>query len=247
MSTSNVKAARRTLDLVEVFSAHRTPLSLTELATEIGAPKTSCFELLQTLKAQGYLYALGRRRGFYPTKRLFDHARAIAENDPVLGRIGPALAALRDTTGETILLGQRQNNQVVYLDVVEGRHSIRYSAQIGDHKPLHSSAIGKALLGLMKDEELDTLLRAHPLPRITSNTITDPAKLLAEVKTGRTRGYFVTRGENVTDVTAVAAIVRLHGEPFGIAVAGPTHRMEPDITAMTEKLMDVISAGENAL
>jgi DNA-binding IclR family transcriptional regulator len=45
-------------------------------------------------------------------------------------------------------------------------------------------------------------------------------------------GYFVTRGENVPDATAVARTMFVEAEPVGICVAGPTHRMEPKITAI---------------
>jgi IclR family transcriptional regulator, acetate operon repressor len=246
MSTNDVKAARRTLDLLETFSAHRTPMSLTDLANEIGAPKTSCFELIQTLKARGYLYALGPRRGFYPTRRLLEHARIIADNDPILRRLEPALAGLRDATGETVILGKLQDATIVYLDVIEGHRSIRYSAQAGDHKPLHSSAIGKAFLGQMDDAELDAVLQSAPLQKITPNTVTALADLSDEIAAGRRLGYFVTRGENVADVTAVAATVYIHGEPFGVAVAGPSARMDQEIDVMAAQLLSVKASEEKA-
>jgi len=239
MSTSNVKAARRTLDMLELFSTRRVPLSLTELASEIGAPKTSCFELLQTLKARGYLYALGPRRGFYPTRRLLDHARIITDNDPVLKRLEPALYHLSDSTDETVILGKRQDDEIVYLQVIEGHQSIRYSAQAGDLKPLHSSAIGKAFLGQMTQDELDGLFRKSPLPQITSNTVTDQFQLLAELERGRKLGYFVTRGENVADVTAVATILHIHGEPYGIAIAGPSARLDTGLETVSAKLLSL--------
>ncbi len=237
MTTIDVKAAWRTLGLIEAFSTHRRPLSLTELASEIGAPKTSCFELLQTLKAHGYQYALGRRQGFYPTRRLLDHARVIAENDPVLRRMEPTLSALRDATGETVILGQGQGDEIVYLEVREGPHSIRYSARAGDRKPLHSSAIGKAFLGEINDTNLDSMLENLVLQQITPNTITEIAHLRSEIVVGREMGYFVTRGENVTDVSAVATIVHIHGEPFGVAIAGPSHRMDPVLNDIAQNLM----------
>ncbi len=59
--TADVKVAGRTLDIIEAFSQRRAPLLLTELAAAIGAPKSSCSELIRTLKRRGYLYALGRR------------------------------------------------------------------------------------------------------------------------------------------------------------------------------------------
>src|SRR3972149_4858660 len=49
----------------------------------------------------------GARPRFSPTKRLRGQARLIAARDPVAERAGTVLAALRDKTGETTILGKR--------------------------------------------------------------------------------------------------------------------------------------------
>ncbi len=221
----DVKTAGRTLDLFEAFAKAQTPLSLSELARALKAPPSSCFNLIRALQARGYLYSVQPRRQLYPTRRLFDVAQAIAAGEPWMSRIEPVLVQLRDQTRETVILGKRQGDQVVYLNVIEGPQSIRYSSQAGALKPLHSSSIGKALLGALDPAELHELLRQLPLPRVTEATLTDRDVLLADITRSRKRGYFVTTGENVADVMAVAATVRLGGEIYGIAIAGPVHRM----------------------
>ena len=57
-----------------------------------------------------------------------------------------------------------------------------------------------------------------------------------DIAAGRERGYFVTHGENVTDVMAVAANLVLNDEPYGIAVAGPVQRMAPMLAEHSERL-----------
>lgn len=220
-----VRSADRTLLLFERFESVGRPMMLSELAEEMRIPLSSCHGLVQTLFERGYLYSMGARKEFYPTSRLFDVAQAIAEKDPVLDRISPVINALRDRERETVLVGKRQGDAVLYLAVAEGLHTIRYHARVGEYKPLHSSSIGKALLGSMPMDALRRWLQSANLESITPRTITDGARLLRELESGRERGYHVTRGENVVDVTAVAAPVRLNGEVFGIAVAGPSHRL----------------------
>ena len=60
----NVKTAGRTLDLFEAFARERKPLSLSQLARAIGAPVSSCFGIVRTLEARGYLYEVKARGGF---------------------------------------------------------------------------------------------------------------------------------------------------------------------------------------
>jgi DNA-binding IclR family transcriptional regulator len=232
----DVKTAGRTLDLFETFAKARTPLSLSELARALNAPPSSCFNLIRALQARGYLYSVQPKRQLYPTRRLFEVAKAIVAGEPWMARIEPVLARLRDQTRETVILGKRQGDRVIYLQVLEGPQSIRYSSQVGALKPLHSSSIGKALLGAFDSPELTELLQQLPLPRVTEATITDRAALLADLEHGRKQGYFVTAGENVADVMAVAATVRLHTDVYGVAIAGPIHRMTDSLTSHVSAL-----------
>lgn len=239
-----VKTAIRTLCLFEAFAAARGPLSLTELAQRIGSPVSSCHALVRTLQAQGYVYVLDERKRVYPTKRLAAIAGEIALHDPVLERLSAILAQLVKTTKETVLVGKRQGRQVIYLDVLEGTHTVRYAATPGDAKPLHSSAIGKSMLGLLAEDELRHLLRTLGLPRITGRTITDPARLMAEIAEGRARGYFITRGENVPDVMAISIARSIGEEPYGIAVAGPLPRLEERLDGYVAALLEAGAALE---
>lgn len=227
-----IKTAARTLDVFEIFAAVKGPLTLTELAGHLGSPLSSCHALIRTLQLRGYVYILDERKRVYPTKRLLMMAQQIAQNDPVLERIAPVLLALQQDTGETVILGKRQGNTVTYLDVLEGRQTIRYAANPGDVKPLHSSAIGKALLGLLPNAELGKLLKKLPLTEITATTIKNADDLVRDITVSRERGYFITRGENVPDVMAISIGRAVNDEAYGVAVAGPIGRMDSHAAAV---------------
>ncbi|QIL79979.1 IclR family transcriptional regulator [Diaphorobacter sp. HDW4A] len=221
-----VTAIERVLDIFEAFQRMRKPLSLTDLSEMTGIPKSSCHAIVHTLTARGYLYTLTRPRAIYPTRRLYDMASEIQANDPFIEHILPMLERLRDASRETVILGKRQGDAVIYLQVAEGLHTIRYSAKPGEFKPLHSSSIGKALLGSLKEVELRAQLAERDFPAITETTITDTQALITDIQDSRRKGYFITRGENVPDVWAISAFLNIQFQTFGIAIAGPRHRME---------------------
>jgi IclR family transcriptional regulator, acetate operon repressor len=236
-----VTAVERVLDILESFHASQKPLSLTDLAELASIPKSSCHAIVGTLSARGYLYTLARPRALYPTRKFYDLACAIHARDPFMERVLPMLERLRDSSRETVILGKRQGEQVIYLQVVESPQSIRYSARPGEFKPLHSSAIGKALIGSLKEAELRAFLQGRPLPAATPATLTDPQALLSDLLDSRRRGYFLTRGENVPDVWAVAAFLTVNAETLGVAVAGPRHRMEGNVTECAQLLLATCS------
>ncbi len=244
-ATERVKMAGRTLDLFDAFAQAKTPLTLTEIAGRIHAPVSSCHALIRTLQSLGYLYVLNNGRRCYPTRRLLDIATAVADHDPILEKFAHVLKHLRDVTRETVILGKRSGNQIIYLDVIEGLETIRYAAHAGDRKPLHSSAIGKAMLAAMPPAEFDRFLRT-PLRRVNSSTIVDPQALKADIAAGRRRGYFMTRGENVVDVTGLAVIHEVEGEAFGVALAGPIQRFQRNKSRYVAALRDALNAEEIA-
>lgn len=232
-----MKPTDRALSIFEAFELAERPLTLSELANMAGLPVSTCHGIVGTLLQRGYLYLTSRRKDLYPTRRLADMAARIGRHDPYLERLEPHLEALRAATLETVIVGKRQNNEIVYLSVLEGPQNIRYSAAAGDLKPLHSTSIGKALLSTLDHDSARRWADTHTLSTVTPNTLTDADALIADLQAGRERGFFVTRGESVSDVLAVAAPVLVDHELLGIAIAGPLHRMAAGVDAIADQLL----------
>lgn len=243
MAADPVPAAARTLDVLETFRGAGRPLSLSELARLTRIPVSTCHGLVRTLEQRGFLYYPSPREA-YPTRKLLELARDLDARDPIVARLAPALASLRDATQETVILGMRQGDSALYLLVLDSPHIVRYTAHAGEFKPLHSSSIGKSFLGAMADDALDAWLRAHPLPRITASTMTSARALKRDLQESRERGYYRTRGENVADVMAVAAPVNAGSAQLAIAIAGPLHRMEEQQEKHVERLRSAVRSIE---
>lgn len=233
----DTSSVERAFAILETFERERRPLSLKEIAEVCRIPASTCHSLVHTLLKRAYLYQSGRRKDFYPTRRIYDLGAAILANDPVLQRLLPAMQDLREATREAVILGKRQGDRVVYLEVLESPEVIRYSAQPGDAKPFHSTCIGKALLSVLSAADVAEFLARNPPARVTENTITTLEGLLADLNAGRAAGCFVTQGENVPDVTAVAVPLWLNNEHYGLAIAGPAHRMNKNLRHFATTLM----------
>ncbi|MDB5798777.1 MAG: iclR 8 [Paucimonas sp.] len=223
----NVKTATRILDLFEAFATEARPLSLSELGRVLAIPVSSCFALVRTLENRGYVYESSRRGGYYPTKRLLAIAERIAGGDSLLERINPLLMQLRDDSRESVVFGKLQAGKVVYLDMVESPQRIRYTAGIGEFRPLHANSVAKAILGAMEPGEREEILAACDWTRYTDATLVTPAELEADLALSRQRGWYGNLSESVTDLAAVSWPVKLNREWYGISIAGPIHRMQP--------------------
>lgn len=238
-----MKSAERTLELFEAFAAAKKSLTLSELARLMEIPVSTCFGLVRTLESRGYMYAIKPRGGFYPTKRLFDMARTIADHDPVLERVEPILKELRDRTGETVTLAKRQGHKIVYLDVFESPQLIRYSAQVGEFRSLYTSSGGKAILGSLDEDVREDLLAGVRLKKFTDSSITNRRDLENDIEESRARGWYSNRGEVVVDLMAVAIPVQLNDDWYGVSIVGPIHRMQPEL----EKCLKALRLAGKAL
>lgn len=237
------------MDIFEAFGRSTSPMTLTNLAQEIGIPLSTCHGITQTLLRRGYLYMLARRKEIYPTKRLWHLANRVMTFDPLHEVVRPVAEWLRDETSETIIVGKREGDTVKYLDVVDGPQAVRFTVLPGDIKPLHSTVIGKALLSTLDDEELAVTLERLELRRVTDRTITDPRELLREIVSSRKLGYFMTREENVSDAMGIGVPVAIGAETLAIAVAGPLPRMDARKATLVELLAKVaarVAAGRPA-
>jgi IclR family transcriptional regulator, acetate operon repressor len=220
-----VRQVANLLDLFELYARQKTPLTLTGLSSALAMPKSSTFNLINTLLERGFLYETKPRGGFYPTRRLLDLARSVTEGDPFLQRIHGELETLAERTGETALVSARDHGEVVYIDVVESPALIRYFAKVGDKRPIYTTSSGKAILTTYSPEELQRILLTLTYVAHQPATKTNAQALAADLKEAIARGWCEDRGETTPDVMGLGVAI-LHGERrFGLAVAGPLYRM----------------------
>ncbi|MDQ8731857.1 IclR family transcriptional regulator [Bradyrhizobium sp. LHD-71] len=231
-----VRTADRTLDIFESFAHRQKPVTVSELARELSLPMSTCFALVRTLVDRGYLYYLQPRGAFYPTRRLSRVADEIVAHDPIAQYLQPLLKALRDKTGEAVILGKLQGTGVIYLELIESVHPIRYTMHVGSIREIHASSIGKAILSAMDDGPRDQLLSRMRFPKLTEHTLRTRAQLLRSVEDGRKRGYWMNVSESSPDVTGIAQPVHILGDLYGIALIGPGFRFEKNMTRFVEAL-----------
>lgn len=233
---TEVKAAIRTVELFELFARTGRPLRLLEMAEQLELPQSSCFGLVRTLHGRGYLYELAPRGGYYPSRRMLDQMQAIAAADPLVTRVMRHLESARDDSGETVVLAKMQGAGVVYLALAESPQTIRYSSSVGTRKPLHSTSVGKALLSRLPPSARRRIIGEAKLEGFTERTITDPEALEKEIERSAARGWFSSGGESIDDVGAVAVPVRLMGDWYAIAIAGPVDRIRRHLQGHVDRL-----------
>lgn len=199
-------------------------MSLSDLAREVGVPKSSTSAICNALEAGGLIrrdevgYGLGRRLvelgGSY-LSRLDQVALFYDEcaRSPRLSRETVRLSALAGI--DTLGLGR-----------YEGRPALRLTSGIGDRFPASASAQGKALLANLDDEEVVRLFHGiSELPRVTRNSRRTVSRLLKDLAVIRQQGWAADEQEAAEHVV-------------GLAVAVPTRGVRAPQLAVSATLLD---------
>jgi DNA-binding IclR family transcriptional regulator len=224
----SVKSAARTVALLELLAARgEQPSRLDELAEELGVPRSSMYQLLQTLvdcgwvrsDATGSLYGIGIRALLTGTGYL--------DGDRRIRGVRPYLDDASDALGETIHLARIDGPDVVYLATRESHEYLRTISRVGRRVPAHAGALGKALLAERPDAELP--LPDGELAALTENTHTTRAALHADLAQVRERGYSVDREETVAGLAGFGFALRYDTPATdAISCSVPVARLTPE-------------------
>lgn len=241
--------AGRALDVLDLIGTSEEPLSLAELTAALGLPRATVHRFAILLEQRGFSSRSfdGKRWGIGP--RLSALAVSALQNSVQWGARRALLASLVGEIGETCNITIRNGTELIYLDRVESSWPLQIRLSTGSKVPMHCTASGKLFLSLSPPHVRRALIGTGPLPRHTSRTITDPERLLedlrriADTRVGTDDGEFIdgmaAAAVPVLDQRgAICATVAVHGPvtrlPLARAVAlAPSLRHTAEALAAT--------------
>jgi IclR family transcriptional regulator, acetate operon repressor len=236
---ANKNATARTLDVLERIVADGHAPTHAELARSTCVPKSTLTLILAELQALGYV-RLSQRR-FVPGPALVGFGHRLQARNRADG-IRPTLEALATASGEGAMFAIEMWPHIVLIDHVQAPRPIRYVAEVGSLRPMHCTALGRALLAFTDRGARD--LPPETLTKLTSASRVDPDEIDAELARTRERGYALNVGESLDDVGSIAApVLDQRGWPVGaIAISWLQYRVKDPEERFWPMLAAAISA-----
>src|SRR5579884_2019686 len=207
-----IRSVAKALQILEAFDGEHRTLRVTDLARGLGLPKSTVHGLLRTLGARGFVRQVEGGRAYGP---------------------GPALLRLATMVDREVLLVEAARGgggvglSVVVLEAVESPRVLHTRGDVGVVAPLYCTALGKAVLAFLPEEERERIVGALTLRAYTPGRGGGREALRRELERIRVRGYATDVQEHEGDVRCVGAPVRDgRGDPGGaVSVSGPAQRM----------------------
>ncbi|RMI32853.1 IclR family transcriptional regulator [Nocardia stercoris] len=213
--------------ILDAFDAATPTLSLLDITTRTGLPRSTVHRILdQMIRLRWLAHTVG---GYRLGLRALELGGVAAGHNEIRDAAAPLLHDLAQRTGLVAHLAVLDGREVVYLDKTAGRTAPPVPTRLGGRLPAHATAVGKAMLAGLEPPIAEAALRAR-LPRLTNRTLWEPDTLQREFTQIRLRqGIAVDREESMPGIACVAAPVRNRGlAPAALSLTGRADAMSFD-------------------
>jgi IclR family acetate operon transcriptional repressor len=202
---------RKALEILDFIVKNPGDVSVTEVADRFGMSVSNAYKYLVVLEEKG-LVLRKRDKRYIPGYKLVEYGSLVLRRIDLRDIAHDHLVEVMKKSGETVHLILKDGFEGVYIDKVEGEHSLPMVSRVGMKIDLYSTASGKAILAFLPSEELEEYLKLVEMKPKTPNTITDPRMLKRELEKIRRRGYAVDNEENEIGIMCVGVPIFDHRE-----------------------------------
>jgi DNA-binding IclR family transcriptional regulator len=211
-----VQVIARAADVLRALEVEPGGLSLAKIAQRVESPRSTVHRIVTALEAESLVVPASPSGGYRLGPEL---ARFAASTSGELREsVRPAIERLRYEADGTVDLAVLNRDRVFFIDQVTAPHRLQALSAVRVSLSAHCTAIGKALLAGLTDEQVERLLPKR-LPAETANTITDRDELLADLARVRAIGVAYDREELTIGISAVGAEIRDASAASGVVAA----------------------------
>ncbi len=222
----NIQSVARSLEVMQYIGRIGEPVSLTQLGRDMGISLSTLHGILATLKNYDFVRQDSETEKYFLGFSLVQLGNKVPKGFDSKRVILLHMKELSEYYEETVHLAVLSHMEAFYLDKVEGRQTYRLTSRVGERRPLHCCAIGKAMLAHQPPEIFEEILTAMELAPVTPNTITSKEVFRKHLEQVRQQGYALDNEETEIGLCGVGAPLRNHtGKVIAaISVALPSHR-----------------------
>ncbi|MEM1366089.1 MAG: IclR family transcriptional regulator [Pseudomonadota bacterium] len=216
----------KAISVLDIIASTDQPLRFKDLLAVSTQPRGTLHRQLTNLIDEGLL-EVAPDHSYRLGIRLLRFAVQAWDGNDLRNVAAPHIEQLHQATGETVHLGILQDIEVVYLDKVDARQSVRMHSQIGKASPSYCTGVGKAALSALPAAEASERIARMSFHPHTASTFVTAESLEREVDDIRRSGISFDREEHEPGIHCVAAAVSAHdgNTVGGISVTAPSYRV----------------------
>ncbi len=183
----------RAIDILTLLAEAPKGLSFKDIYTTLDMPKTSAFDILQTLVSTSMVEEnLETEKRYKVGLRAFQIGTSYAPNKNLIQVATPHLEELAEKVNKTAILAMFDQGKVIFIHKYDPPSStVLSTCTIGTSKELYCSSLGKAVLSALSPDQSDRLIDTIVFEKKTDFTITNKSDLQREIEISRERGFAI--------------------------------------------------------
>jgi DNA-binding IclR family transcriptional regulator len=192
MSTPPNKRARgleRAFHVLDLLLARQHPMRPNEIATAIGAPKSTIYEIINLLVENNVLERTDPEGRVFLGRRLYFWGRGYINHFDLAREAKEHLRALAEATTETSQLCMLEGRKYTVVMMHEGARHFRIRSDVGELVPIPWTASGRLLLSHMSDDEIRDFVPPGDFVLPRGETL-DFDKFVRQVRKAAKEGFF---------------------------------------------------------
>ncbi|MBO1511179.1 IclR family transcriptional regulator [Metabacillus bambusae] len=205
-----IQSVDRALRILELFDDRENELSITEISKRMNLHKSTIHSLLKTLQSHRYIKQNEENGKYSLGLKLFERGNYVIENMDLRTNARKYLESLAFQTKNTVHLVILDGQEGVYIDKVEGHGVTVLYSKVGRRVPIHTSAVGKALVAFKNDREIENILTNYEYTKRTDKTIMNNEEFLSELQSVRHNGFAIDNEENEPGIFCLAVPIMDH-------------------------------------
>ncbi len=191
--------------ILEHLSHHPRGRVLTDITESLKCPVSSAYRITMALEDMGLVSRDPETKQIRLTNKLLQIGqRSITETNLVEHSLD-IMRELRNQVEDTVLIGVREDTEVIVLDEVIGNRMFCFVSKLGYRISVSCSAPGKAIIAFLPENEREEIINRVKFIRYNERTITTKAGLRKDLANVVKNGYSFDDSEQFEGIYCIGA------------------------------------------
>jgi len=238
------KTVSKALCILDAFTIETPSWGLRDLARYLGMSHTIVYRILSTFIEKGYIVQNIDTNKYELGIKFIELSNVVEEHLKISELIQPIMKKLALETGESVVLTVADNEEGLYLKIVESEKSVRFSDSVGKRSPLYIGASHKVILAHLPHDIQSKIIDDGIQNK--AKHIDTKENFLNLLDCIKKQGWFYTSSETFDEVAAVS-IPLFDNKKYilgSLSVAGPKYRLSED---HAKKILPIIKENQENL
>jgi len=237
---TTTKSVSKTLAILSTFT-EMTPMQRTsDIAEALDMNISTVSRHLNTLLDWGFLERDDVTGYYYPGLAVITLAGISLQNNDVYRFSAPELQQLSYKFHVHSHMAIPYKTDIIHMINCSSEHTKELMMPMGHRHPMYCSAMGRALLAYMPQEQVNEILKNSDIKAYTPDTKTEISDIMAELKRTRQNGYCILINELNDNKGSLAAPIfnRFRKPVAAVSVSASAQKLsQPDFEKETAKIV----------